>query len=437
MATANKNRKILPKRNGIQSGPKHRSKRISKSITQSGNGKSAKRSDKLQKKSGLQLSQAIQTPTNTGELNLNRLNLDIKIGFDILKNYGGQFIYSSTEKLKALMLYSCLKVLPEFVDKQFHNLSDAITYIYKQTHLLIGDQYGIIYDKQAVDEMGYPTDDLKLQIVYDKFEPTDARWQSYMDVDPSTEGKPDLRKALYMCLHLIINEFGFSCFDYNGGESVMSLSDWAEGEQDACDSEIESCHERFIAEFSRDFTHSEDDYKTDIGKSLLDAEERYAQLQTAMEIDKTVAAPLRNRIQKIKPNLKFLKSIANKYSKQQVGNWIEHIIMLTENKFTIHKYIGEAYLTDDTNQMGIDRDDEYIGPTSAYGFIYDGDNIYAKAVNEDYNSYAQNYEIVPFVIHKTIIPGLNKIFKTEDVPLGDWINKIFRFDFKKLKYEID
>jgi hypothetical protein len=94
---------------------------------------------------------------------------------------------------------------------------------------------------------------------------------------------------------------------------VMSLSDWTEGEVEACNSEIVDCYESFQNENKRPFDHKHD-YQTTIGQRIAEAEERRSQLESVLEEDEEVATPLRYRINTIKPDLVFLKKIAKNHA---------------------------------------------------------------------------------------------------------------------------
>src|SRR5690606_9816688 len=371
--------------NGLEICISKESKNNSKSYTQRKTGK------RVTELNGSKLHDSLQRPRvndscrNTEQPYFNRIIFQNKVGFEILKKYKGSPVYSKNEKIRALMLYNCIKLLPEFEDKEFENVSDAISYVYKEAFRILNCiDYTLIYENSEKDEFGIPKHYV-LQVIYESFEPYNGVWQSYCDIDIATKKNYQLRRAIYMCVNIIIHQFKFTFFDIEGGDGVLSLEDWAEMELSNSIWELDSLYKTFKEESGEEFNiHDELHVQSNTGVSVLDCLERQNHIEDLIRINKKVAIPLRKRINEIKVNIPFLRKQAKKYKDEDVGAWISHILNLFDAGFNIYKYISDAHKIEFNfgveDGFVVDEDlNEALLPTSSFGYIFNGDDEYAKA----------------------------------------------------------
>jgi hypothetical protein len=382
----------------------------------------------LSQTDGLQRTEIIHPSGSTGSLNISGLTFQTKMGFDIIKNYGVPLNFSRKEKIKALMLYNCLKHLPGFDDREFSDVNEAVKHVYHEDARLIKFPHGFVTDYNDYTDTELPETYL-LQICYDVFTADEGRWQSYDNVLKVTRHDKQLQNAVLMCMNLIIYQFGFTLFDAHGGEMVQNMPDWSVNYIECLSGDLEHYYDEFLKAQNRNYDPKKDKDHAD-AKDIVKILKTIENVDTAVELYENKIVPLQDRITEIKVNVSFINKIAEKYKDQDIGDWLFHILMLFKKGFSVNQYVGDSF-----RQMGDIYDENSISPMCAYGYIHNGDSIYAKSINEDYQQYAENYCIVPFVLNKVIDPKKGVIYETENVPLGAWVNKIFALSFLNLKYE--
>lgn len=379
----------------------------------------------------LQFTKSVYSPDSTGSLNLTGLTFKTKMGFDIIKNYGVPVDFSCKEKVNAYMLYTCLRYLPGFEEKQFDDVNEAVKHVYHEYARLVKFPSGFIANYSYKDKAGIPNHYL-FQICYDEFHADQGRWQSYDEMLKNTDHDKELQKAVIMCMRIIIYDFQFTLFDGHGGEYVQDMDDWSNSTLECIQSELECAYEQFEEENKRKFNPDTDkDHLSASG--IIQLLNDIDAVDLALNVYNEQIVPLNHRIANIKVNLKHIKKVSEKYKGEDIGDWLNHILIMKKKKFSITNYVADSYRTMDGSII----DEESLSPLSAYGYIYDGDGAYANGIQKDYQSYAENYCIVPFVLNKIIDPQLGILYETENVPIGAWINKIFSFSFINLKYEYE
>lgn len=376
--------------------------------------------------------ESLSLSPNTQRFNTAGLNIDIKLGYEIIKFYGISPTFTLDNKIRAALIYKCIRHLPGFIDQKFDNADTATAYIFKSAYKLLGTHWGLIPTQGEHDmfgsEMEKMPDDKQyaMQIVYNEFTGEGiGRWQSLAPI-PNLEKK--VRKAILMCLHIIVMEFKFHIFDIEYADGVGEFEEYVMNERDNLEEQMKHYHDEFIKENKRPYSEKldtgtvkgQDIYETQTSLMLLDEEE--------MEHER-IAKPLVESIRKIKPNLKFINSIINETDNPDLKYWLSHILNLKKSGFCIYDYIGNAwrYIDDSYEDAG--------NPMGIFGYIFDGDSGYSNYVNQYFNDYANNSCVVPFCINTVIDPVKGIVFKTEDKPIGKYIIDIFTFNFNDLKYE--
>lgn len=382
--------------------------------------------------SGLQNSQRsecyeeIPASCSSFGVDLTGITFPSKLGYHIFSQYQTKVNFSLEEKRRALMLYSCIRHLPEFIDKQFSNVNDAVAYVYQEAGRIIESPYGFINDADLKRET---PKEYYLQIIYDEIDSTRGRWQSYDCIDRRTMDDLPLRKAIYMCMKLIICEFGFTMFDKSGDDTLMDIQCFQEWQREPISENLAYAHEAFQKKHLRPY-NSELDADTEEGMDISSELVKLDEVDEIGEKYENIAWPLQKRIFKVKPNLKFLKQQAEIHKNEDVGKWISHVLYLESQNFNINNYVAASYKDIDESY-----DEESIMPTSAFGYVFDGDDAYITEMDAAFNENVNNSLIVPFCIHTTICPDRGIIYTSPVVPLGSWIKKIISFSFANLKYE--
>lgn len=374
-----------------------------------------------------QRNKKIPAPCSSFGVNLTGITFPSKLGYHIFLKYRTNVNFSKQEKIKALMIYNCIKHLPGFIDKQFFDVNDAVAYVYQHAETIIGHRYGFaINDSNSEKEM---PEEYYMQIIYEEIDSSAGRWQSYDGINTFTSKDLKLRKAIYMCMHLITCDFGFTIFDKEGDRCIMDMDNYAQWQGEMWNDELNNELREFEVNYSREFDAAIDS-DTAQGIEINSIMAQIEEIDDYVERYETVAVPMQKRILKTKPNIKFLKEQAEIHKDRDVGKWISHIVFLKKQKFSIHDYVATSYK--DVDDL---YDDESLMPTSAFGYIFDGDSGYAQDADANYNEDVGNCCIIPFCIHTTICPERGIIYKSANVPLGAWIQKIISFSFVNLRYE--
>lgn len=374
-----------------------------------------------------QRNQKVPAPVSSCRLDLTGITFPSKSGYNILSKYRAKVDFSKQEKLKAIMLYNCIKHLPGFVDKQFSDVREAVCYVYQEANRIIGHQWAILTDEAVQDEI---PGEYYLQIIYDTIDCSYGRWQSYEDIDKYTADDLELRKAIYMCMKILTSRFGFTIFDMDGHETMIDLDSWVEWQTDILNDELGNEYEEFKNLNLRDY-NPETDLDTEIGMNITEVLTKIDELQDIVYRYENKAKPMQKRIKRTKVNMAFLKRQAEKHAGEDVGKWISHIIDLKQKGFCIYNYISTSF-----KEIDQTYDEDTLMPTSAFGYVFDGDSSYIADMDASYNEHVNNSLVFPFCIHTTVCPNHGIIYTTPNVPLGRWIKDIFTFSFTNLRYEI-
>jgi hypothetical protein len=380
----------------------------------------------------------LQTSFRSNRFNTVGLRFEPKMGFDILKGYGKTVDFTANEKIRAHMLYRCIRHLPGFIETKFTDINECVAWIHKEADRLIPNSWGLITDHgDAVQDNGVLTEKYKmeytgykLQIIYDEFEPSQGRWSELQGLS-KWKGDRELLKAMIMCIHLIVFDFGFYIMDAEGTYIVMEFQDWCMHRLD----EGETGKEYAMAEFEKKMREPFDINKH---RDLPEAEDviHYMDMLESTEelsdIHHRIAKPMFERIRKSKPNIKFLKTIIERHPGTDIGDWIAHVVMLKETKFCIDQYVASAYRYIDRSTY-----EEATSPMGCFGFVWDLHSQYTDDSEQYFNEVAGNYCILPFALNRVIDPQRGQIFETPDIPLGSWVRQLFSMNFKTLTYESD
>lgn len=418
---------------GIPRKPVRRKK--DSGVPQSSAGKTIIGTMQLQEPKSLPGFIGLQGNCHTQRFNTNLLKLSPKLGYEIFKNYGARVDFTINEKLHALLLYKCIRHLPNFVDKQFDNVNDAICYVFKEANRIINDrhvllnEYGDAIQFNVFDRIqdNWQNTEAFLQIVFDEQNMQSAQWCTIKDVN--TQPDKDLRKAIIKCIKLCM-DMCFHFIDIQGGSDfVQSANDFYEFRLSDLEGELSYCYNKFQEENGRSFTSN--DYETDLGSHIVVLLQQIEDLENEKEQSSNVVIPFFKEIVNSKTSIKFVKEQINRFEKTDIAKWMSHILYLKSIKFNINSFVGEAW----RNNSDSFYDNDTLKGTSANCFIYDEDTEYIKSVNSDFNEYANNYSVLPFSNNMIISSKKGIIFKTKNLPIGEFVSKIFEFNFKTLQYE--
>lgn len=403
--------------------------------TQRASSRCAIKDDRLSGTEHVQCISPIPAPQGTCAFNTSGLNFNIKMGFEILKQYGVRIDFSQKEKVDAYMLHTCLCHIPGYNNLKFKDPNDAICHVYRSAAMLITGRFGFMFPNGDRDEDSSKIPgEYFLQIVYQDFDVTGGRWQSFCDLESKCNGDKELIRALYMCIRTILFDFHFHLFDEDGGTGVMDMEDWYRDQYEQASEELDHIYKQFEEANTRPFDPRIDIDGDDVDH-IHECIHKVATLEDEMIEYNKKAKPMIKRIHRAKYKRDFLVKQIKRFEstpENDVSDWIRLVIHLHDIDFCIDNFIADSYRNSDDT-----IDEESMGPTSVYGYIFDGDSTYADCINDYYNEYAGNVSIVPFAINEVICPKKGQIYKTPDIPFGEWVSKLFRFDFSTLKYEIN
>jgi hypothetical protein len=212
---------------------------------------------------------------------------------------------------------------------------------------------------------------------------------------------------------------------------MMDVDSYILWQKEMLEEELQEEYQQFENVNQRSY-NPELDSDTEAGRTIQETYLKFDEMDDLKYRYENHVIPIQKRIDKSKPNIKFLKRQIAKHQGKDVSRWMEHIVNLLEKGFKIYDYVSESFKEFD------DMYDECsLLPTSAFGYVFDGDSSYITDMDQAYNENVNNSLILPFCIHTTICPDRGVIYTSPNVPLGSWIKKIFSFSFTNLRYEID
>lgn len=365
----------------------------------------------------------LHTFDSAGILDTSDLSFKSKLGYHVLKERGLINQFSLHEKIRALMIYNCIRHLPEFVEKKFDDVNEATAYVYMAAKELLDNDFGFVGDLPYSAYEDIPQN-YAMQIVYETFG-EQFSWQSYKPLLDIPCGR--LQKAVAMCIHIVVMEFGFTLVD--AGEYDMDFDSWVQYELEGHQEDIDYAYNKYEEEKGKSY-----DPKTDEGiddERIQEALERMSLLEECIGEHTQSADPLMESIRTLKVSASFIKSVIKEYKNEPVANWMSFILELRNKKFRIHQYVAESY-----KESGEDYADESsVSPISGYGYTYDDCDQFAESMERMFTENGNNYCILPLSINMVIQPDTGKVYKTPDVPLGAWLKRIFSFNFKTMDYE--
>jgi hypothetical protein len=305
-------------------------RRTTKSRPQLKIGKRSTNAAGLSKYGQLQCRETIPPPCSTRGLDLTGLKLEIITGYEIIARYGVNGEFSLKEKIRALMLYKCIRHLPGYIEKEFDDVNKAMCHVFRETDRLIKHTHGFIIDDNTRNKI---PDCYSLQIIYETFENHfDGRWQSYCNVKNITKNDLPLRKAIIMCLHLVIYDFHFTLFDKESTYNTMSVEDWLEWQYDQATDRLNEEKNEFFKKTGTKFKLSKHG-DSEEGTDVIEALEHINEIDAFAIKRKKEIQPMQNRIRDAKPNLRFIKKQAERLKGTEVSIWLNHIVTLKENGF--------------------------------------------------------------------------------------------------------
>ena len=386
---------------------------------------------KLRENTRLQPRRNNATSPNTGAFNTVGLTFNAISGYDILREKSEHILYCHSDKIRAYMLYCCLRHLPAFKNKMFYNVNDAVNHVYKQSNLLLSGPWGFIStdgDKTPQQLNDIPAE-YHLQVCYEEYAVDNPIWGSIKGVQKIKD--QELKNVVFMCLHQIIYRFNFSYIDAEGG-MLMDFQSWVESEQDNISSCLEDAYKEFEKEFKRPYNAKTDkDFTHALVVEILEQQQNDKDLDYCVNqrtrFDETILATIRS----IGYNQACLETYAAKTKNHDLREWIAYVIEYTKEGFYLPDYTAEAYRDEALGEL---YDDYASSPVTAVGYTYDSGDIYAECMINQFNELAGNCTILPFSTNMTINPDNGKIFRTKDIDVMDHIYNLLDFKLDILKY---
>lgn len=387
---------------------------------------------KLRKNTRQQPRRDITASPNTGAFNTVGLVFNAISGYDILRQKSEHILYCHSDKIRAYMLYRCLRYLPGFNNKLFQNVNDAINHVYKQSNLLLQGPWGFV--SNGNDQMSQQLNDIPgeyyLQVCYEEYAVDNPVWGSIKGIQRIKN--EELKNVIFMCLHQIIYRFSFSYIDAEGG-LLMDFQSWAESEQDNISSCLEDAYKEFEKEFNRSYDPRIDkDFTHNKVAEILEQQENDKQLSDCVRqrtrFDETILGTIRS----IGYDETHLKAYSAKTKNHDLSEWIDYVIEYTKEGFYLPDYTAEAYRDEALGEL---YDDYASSPVTAVGYTYDSNDIYAECMINQFNELAGNCTILPFSTNMTINPDSGKIFRTKEIDVMDHIYNLLDFKLDTLKYK--
>lgn len=309
--------------------------------------------------------------------------------------------------------------MPEYEDKQFATLNEAIYHVFDQlTKITAGKPW---YFKE-IDDWGYDEkipEQYTLVIVNEDHDANGrAVWSSMKGMFGNVRNDPKRRRILLMCMKHLVTGIGFSIFDHEGSEGIPSIQDWYTMELDNALSELEYAIKQ----------------KDPVKKDIKDAEKNIVNIKsTYIDYDRHCGKIVK-KIYGTKIDNKWLRRALKSLSPSDFKTWAEHVQFLVDRKFNMYNYAPSGHQVKGGNT---NIEDEMASSLSAYGFIYDGKDQYSEHINHYWNDYANNVGVIPFMDYTEIHPTEGIIRECTYEPVMAWIQKIFDFNLQTFSYEND